>query len=269
MAKGRKLNIPVVKGAVMGVLGLATAFAFALAGIGAQVAAAPMIHFLLGFDEQKTRGTALGFAMLAAVGGVIGFIVGGSHLDFGLALVLAVGATIGTILAAKPATEPRYAIVRRAGQSIGIVVAIYVFGEAMRHHVGGPQPWFPALTHVQPLLAGLVLGIVTGAISSLLQVANGILLVPALIYLPGLDPPRSIAVSLAVIALASFLPALSYASREAVDRRIGPWMAIAGLGGGLTAGLLLARMTFASPLPLIAFALVSMFLCAWRMWKMT
>lgn len=269
MPKRRKLNISLVKSVIMAALGLITAFAFAVAGIGAQVAAAPMIQFLLGFTEDRTRGTALGFAMLGAVGGVIGFIVGGGRVDLALAFVLAAGATVGTVLTVRSATEPRYATLRRAGQSIGIVVAIYVFGEAMRHRIGGPQPWFPALPHLHPLLTGLVLGVFTGAISNLLQVATGILIVPGLIYLLGLEPPRAVAASLAVIALASFLPALSYASRGAVDRAIGSWMSVAGLAGGLAAGMLLARIGFGSPLPLILFALVSMFLCAWRIWKMT
>jgi uncharacterized membrane protein YfcA len=269
MAKGRKLNVPLVKSAVMAVLGLITAFGFAIAGIGAQVAAAPMIQFLLGFNEDRTRGTALGFAMLTAVGGVIGFIVGGGRVDFALALALAVGATVGTVLTVRSATEPRFTTLRRAGQSIGIVVAIYVSGEAMRHRIGGPQPWFPAVTHLQPLLTGLILGALTGAISNLLQVATGILIVPGLIYLLGLEPSKAVTVSLAVIALASFLPALSYSSRGAVDRSVGSWMSVAGLAGGLVAGMVLARAGVASPLPLLVFALVSMFLCAWRIWKLT
>lgn len=268
MAKGKKLNVSLLKSVIMAVLSLPTAFAFALAGVGAQVAAAPMIQFLLGFVEDRTRGTALGFAMLAAVGGVIGSILGGSPVDFGLALTLAIGATVGTVLTVKAAVEPRFATIRRVGQSIGIIVAIYVFGEAVRHRIGGPQPWFPAIQQLNPLLPGLLLGIVTGAVSNALQVANGILMVPALIYLLGIEPPKAIAVSLAVIAMASFLPAMSYASRGAVDRTVGTWMAVAGLAGGLAAGMLLARLGFNSPLPLIAFSLVSMFLCAWRIWKM-
>jgi uncharacterized membrane protein YfcA len=269
MATRKKLNVPLAKSAIMGVLGLGTAFVFALAGIGAQVAAAPMIQFLLGFVEERTRGTALGFAMLVSVGGVIGFIVGGSHVDIGLAFIIALGATIGSVVTARAATEPRLAMVRRVGQSIGIVVALYVFGEALRHRIGGPQPWFPAIPHLNPLFSGLILGVITGAVSNVLQVANGILVVPGLIYLLGIDPPNAIAVSLAVIAIASFLPALSYASRGAVDRSVGTWMTIAGVAGGLTAGMLLARLGFSSSLPLISFALVSMFLCAWRIWKMT
>jgi uncharacterized membrane protein YfcA len=139
----------------------------------------------------------------------------------------------------------------------------------MRHRIGGPQPWFPAIQHLNPWLSGLILGVVTGAISNLLQVANGILVVPALIYLLGIDPPKAVAVSLGVVAFASFLPALSYASRGAVDKSVGLWMTVAGLAGGVMAGFLLARIGFASTLPMVAFALVSMFLCAWRIWKMT
>ena len=253
----------------MSVLSLVISFGFALAGIGAQVAAAPTIEFLLGYTPLRTKGTAIAFALFAAIGAVIGFIVGGVAIDFGMALTLAVGATIGTILTVKLGTEPKFAIVRRTGQSIGIAVAVYVFGEAMRHRIGGPMPILPALQHLNPLLLGIGIGAVTGAVSNIFQIANGILVVPALVYLAGMDAPRSVVTSLAVIAFAGFLPALSYSARGTVDKTMGTWMSSAGLAGGFGAGMLLSHVSNTSPLPLIAFALVSMFLCAWRIWKMT
>ncbi len=269
MARKKKLNIPLIKGVVMAALSLIIAFGFALAGIGAQVAAGPAIQFLLGFAEDRTKGTALAFALLAAVGGVIGFIVGGSELNFGMAVTLAVGATAGIIFTMKPATDPRFSTARRAGQSLGILVAIYVLSEGVRHRIGGPLVLTPEIQHLHPLFTGLLIGAVTGALSNLFQVAGGILLVPALIYLLGIDAPKAIATSLAVIAVASFLPALSYSSRGAVDRTMGAWMAAAGLGGGYAAGMVLSRLSFNSPLPYLLFGVIAMFLCAWRIWKMT
>jgi len=269
MPRKKKLNISLIKAVVMSALSLAMAFGFALAGIGAQVAAAPTVQFLLGFTPDRTKGTSIAFALFAAVGGVIGYIAAGSSIDFGIAVMLGIGATLGTILTIKLAAEPRYAVLRRAGQSIGIVVAIYVFGEAMRHRIGGPQPFLPSLTQISPLLTGLLFGVATGAISNLLQIATGILVVPALIYLLGMDASRAVVTSLAVIAFAGFFPALNYSSRGAVDKTMGSWMSGAGLLGGLGAGTILSRLSVTSSLPLIAFALISMFLCAWRIWKMT
>jgi len=64
MPRNRKLNIPRIKGVVMCVLGFFAAIGSAVTGIGAQVAAAPMINFLLGFTPERTGGTGADLRVL-------------------------------------------------------------------------------------------------------------------------------------------------------------------------------------------------------------
>jgi uncharacterized membrane protein YfcA len=267
MPRGKKLNIPAIKSAVMLVLGFFSAIGSALSGIGAQVAAAPMINFLLGYSADKSKGTALAFSLFAAIGAVCGIVLSGVHIQFGIAVLVAIGATIGAILAVKPSVDPRFLTVRRIGQSAGILIGVYLISEGLHQRWGGPRPL--AILVKNPVLGSLIVGLITGALSQLLNVASGVFLVPSLIYLVGLPAPNAIAISLTVIALASLLPTLSYTAQQAVDQKTGSWMAIGGAVGGLAGGSLLAHLAMDSPIPFIVFGLITMFLSAWTLSRMT
>jgi uncharacterized protein len=267
---GRKLNIPLIKNIIMLVVGFFVAIGSALTGIGAQVAAAPMIQFLLGYAPDKTKGTALAFALFAAVGATTGIMLGGVKINLGIGLLIALGATIGAILVAAPSQNPKLRPVRRLGQSLGILIGIYVLGEAVRQRVGGPAPvalseWVRANAG----LGGFLIGVFTGAASQLFQVASGILLVPAIIYFAARPVGEAIGTSLLVVAVASVLPTLTYSAKQSIDQRTGPWMTVGGALGGLAGGLMLARLFVGGPVPFVLFAVVAMFLSAWAIWRMT
>jgi uncharacterized protein len=266
----RKLNIPRIKNGIMFVVGFFMAVGSALTGIGAQVAAAPVIQFLLGYAPDKTKGTALAFALFAAVGATVGIMLGGVQINLTIGLLLALGATVGAILVAAPSQNPKLRPVRRFGQSLGLLIGVYVLGEALRQRVGGPTP-IPLSEWVQanPGLGAFAIGVVVGAASQLLQVATGILLVPATIYLAHLRVGEAIGTSLLVVALASVLPTLTYSAKQSIDHKTGPWMTVGGALGGLAGGLMLARFFVAGPVPFILFAVVAMFLSAWAIWRMT
>lgn len=269
MPKNRKLNIPGVKRAVMAVVGVVLAFGCALSGIGAQVAAAPTVEFLLGLTEERTRGTSMALALCAAIAGAIGAIAAGVPVDFGIAVVLFVGATVGAILTGRAANNPRLKVVQRIGQSASILLAVYILEQGMRQRIGGVQPFNLGALTAYPTVVALLIGLVAGALSNLLQVASGVFLVPALLFFSAraLTAPQAIALSLCVIALASFLPTLSYSSRGAIDRLTGPWLALGGVAGGVAGGWLLGHLRPDSPVPYAVFGLIAMFLGAWRMWR--
>src|SRR5258705_1441022 len=94
MAKGKKLNIPLIKNTVMLGLGTIIGIMGALTGIGMQVAAAPTLGFMLGYAPEKQLGTAIVFALFASAAAAIGagLGAGGVHIRTGIALVFAPGA---------------------------------------------------------------------------------------------------------------------------------------------------------------------------------
>jgi uncharacterized membrane protein YfcA len=267
-SKQKKLNTALIKGVVMFFMGILTGIGGAITGIGTQVAAAPMIEFLLGFNKERTSGTAIVFALFAAACGTVGAGLGGIRVDAATAIVLALSATFGAILVTRAMSSPKLILLRRIAQSLAMLIGVYVIGGAVRFGAAGPPP-----LHIELFQSstGLVLiGLSIGALSGLLQIATGILMVPALVLLAGKPIGVSIATSLIVVALASLLPAVVHTSQQRVDSQVGSWMILGGSLGGIGGGFLLSKLvTSGSPIPLIAFGLVAMFVSAVTLQRMS
>ncbi len=266
--KQKKLNTVLIKSVVMFFMGILTGIGGAITGLGTQVAAAPMIEFLLGFTRERTSGTAIVFALFAAASGTVGAGIGGIRTDAATAIVLALSATIGAILVMRMMNSAKLILMRRVAQSLAMLIGVYVIGGAVRFGGAGPPP-----LHVELLQssAGLALiGLSIGALSGLLQIATGVLMVPALVFLAGKPLGVSIATSLIVVALASLLPAVVHTSQQRVDSEVGSWMILGGSIGGIGGGFLLGKLVASgSPIPLIAYGLVAMFVSAVTLQRMS
>jgi uncharacterized membrane protein YfcA len=261
----KKLNISVIKGVVMMALGIVFGFLSALTGISPQVAAAPMIVFLLGYQSAKAQGTSLAYALCTAVGAVAGATASGLKPDYLVSFLLALGATIGAVFAVKATSGPRAKVLMRTGQSLAILIALLVLSEALRHRIGGPRSVGLEFLVANRVGGSLVVGLLTGFLAQLFQISTGIILVPALVYLVGLRVTDSVTISLAVFGLASLLPTLGYAARQAIDKGPGYWLCVGGTIGGLAGGLLLGRLGLESTASLVIFGLGAMILSGWTL----
>src|SRR5688500_10899357 len=103
----RRQDIPFLKSLIMFGVGAPTAALGALTGIGVQVAAQPMVRFLLGLTPERSLGTAIAFGLVAAATGMIGASLGGLHVDVTASVVLAVSATAGALLAVRSTMDPK------------------------------------------------------------------------------------------------------------------------------------------------------------------
>src|SRR5687767_10083338 len=135
----RREDIPRLKGLIMFGLGLPVAALGAVTGIGVQVAAQPMIRFLLGLTPERALGTAVAFGLVASAAGLIGAAVGGIGSDLTLSLILAISATIGALLTVKLVADPRLVTMRRVAQSVAMILGIYLLSGVMRSRFG-PAP---------------------------------------------------------------------------------------------------------------------------------
>ena len=266
--KRKKLNVTLIKGVFMMALGTFFGFLSALTGISPQIAAVPTIVFLLGFQPAKAQGTALAYSLCTGIGGIAGATAGGIRPDYLVGFLVAFGAVLGAVLAGKSAAGPRAKLLTRIGQSLAIILSIYVIGEALRHRIGGPRTLALEFLVANPATGAFVVGVGVGIVSQLLRVTTGVFLVPALVYLAGQHVGDAVTTSLIVVAFASLLPALSYAARQAVDREPGYWMGIGGLLGAMAGGLLLARLGVENQVSLVLFGLGAMILSGWTLSKM-
>lgn len=264
--KRRKpLNIGRIKSVIVLVAATITGVGSALTGLGAQVAFAPMLSWMLGFGAEKAQATAMRYALLTAVAAVIG--AAAVHVSPPLfllrALVLFVGATIGAVVAATVMPKEPLQSRRAIFQTIGIGITLFVIVQTARLTTWN-SPHFAAWSDLPRLLG---MAVVLGVLTQALALASGILLVPALYYLGGFAAREAIVISLAVIALAAILPTASYARRKLIDETYGGIAALGGIVGGFAGGLMLARLP--ENLLLYLFALVGMFLCARELARMS
>jgi uncharacterized membrane protein YfcA len=257
----------VIKSVFMLVVGGVIAVGSALTGIGALPAAESAVDFLLGFTAERVAGTSIAFSLVAAACGAIGAGSAKLHIETGQALILAVAAFVGALLANSIAVNDRFKAARRLAQSLAMLVCVFVLQSAVRAGPFGVRTWDIELFHGPAGWA--LLGAAAGALSRAFFLASGVLLVPALIYLAGLEPARAIITSLAVVTFASVLPTLSYLAKGAVDKSAGFGMILGGGLGGCAGGYVLATSFQHSTLPLILFAVVAMFLSARTIYKMS
>src|SRR5436190_18479473 len=125
MAKRKKLNISLIKSAVMFGLGGIIGILGALTGIGMQVAAAPTLAFMLGYSAEKQLGAAIVFALFASSVAAIGAGAGGLHIDTSIAIIVAAGAFLGVLFSARLPAKTELIVTRRAAHSLAILLMVY------------------------------------------------------------------------------------------------------------------------------------------------
>lgn len=262
----RKLDLTRIKIVIVFVVGYLTALGSALTGLGAQVAFAPMLSWMLGFSADKALATAMRYAVIVALGVVVGVFganaVPPQYLLHGVILMFS--ATVGAIFASPFSPKPEMQIRRQFMQTLGIAVTLFTLMQAIRIDAFNPLPphqGWNALWQV-----GLI-GLTAGALTQATGLAGGVLLIPALVFLAGFHVTHALALSSLVILLASVLPAWSYSRKGLVDLTYGNPAAIAGFLGGLTGGFFLMRLSNKGGLML--FAVVAMFLCAREVSRIT
>jgi uncharacterized protein len=117
------------------------------------------------------------------------------------------------------------------------------------------SPWFWA--------ALLGTGLIAGYASTLLGIGGGLVVVPLLHYLLGLDFAAATAVSLVAMAIQTPVGLWTHHRRGAVDWRMGGWLAAGGLVGVAVGEWLQPQMDVAALKLLFAAVLVA---AAWRLW---
>jgi uncharacterized membrane protein YfcA len=262
----RRENIPFLKSLIMFGVGVPLAALGALTGVGVQVAAQPMVRFLLGLTPERSMGTAIAFGLVSSATGMIGASMGGLRSDLQISLVLAASATVGALLTVRMAVDPRLAKVRRFAQSAAMLLGLYLISGTVRSPYG---PTSLQMDFFHSTAGYVAIGLIAGLLSSIFLLASGVLLVGGLVLLAGMAAPKAIVVSLIVITIASLLPAVTHAATGRVDTGAGSAMMLGGALGGIGGGLLLAKLAaIGSPIPIVVFALSAMFLSAWTAWRM-
>lgn len=228
--------------------GTATGLLLGAVGGGGSILLVPLLIVVFGLDAHAATGTALGVvAISAAVGSVIHARSGSVRVQQGL-LFAVPGVLASAATAPLNAQLPEWALV-------GAVVVLMMAVAARMWRP--PQAVGARRSAVVVAMAGLAAGALTG----LLGVGGGFIIVPALVLAVGLPMREAVGTSLVVIAANALAALPGYALRGDVDGRLVLVLAggaLVGVAGGSVvsrmAGERRLQRSFAGLLVLVAVA---------------
>lgn len=201
---------------------LAGAFS-GLFGIGGGTVMVPLLLLLPGFDERRATATSLlAIVAMAAAGAALQALHG--TLDVPAALLVglpaAAGAVAGTTIQQR---VPARAVTLAFALVLSAVAASLLLGLQPAEATGAPTP--------AGMLAAALIGTAAGALSGLVGIGGGAILVPVLVLLVGLDQVEAAATSLLAIVPLSLAGALNQRRYGNLDAGAAGLLGLASLPG--------------------------------------
>jgi len=212
-----------------------------LLGGGGSILTVPMLVYLVGLEPKSAIATSLTVVGVTSLVAMIHHARGGrvcwkTGFVFGLAgMVGAYGG--GRIAAYLP------------GHLILLLFAVVMLGTAIAMmrgrragNAGNGAPGLPICPLHLPVLVILSDGLLVGAVTGLVGVGGGFVIVPALNMLGGLPMHAAVGTSLLVIAMQSFAALAGYVSHVGIDPALVSTVTGAAVVGALLGGMLSHRI---------------------------
>lgn len=207
-------------GAVLGVAG-------GLLGIGGGLIAIPVLGYLYGMDQHLAQGTAL---VMIAPNVMMGFLrYHQKHrIDLRSAAAMVMFATASSYVAARLAAGISAGGLRTAFAIFLIVLALY-FGLPRKRHADAAHGAAQAPARPMPRAALPLLGLASGGMSGIFTVGGGLVVVPALVSLFGMQQTRAQGMALALVVPGALVALVAYAQGGNVSWGTGLPMALGGV----------------------------------------
>lgn len=172
-------------------IGVVAGLMSGLFGVGGGILIVPALTLLARMPQRRAHGTSLAAVLPIAVCGMVSFAVSGS-VDWPVAVAIGAGAVVGAQLGARalkvlPTTWLR------------LIFIGFLLASAVRLFMSDVVPDARSDLSVGLVSALVLLGVLSGALAGLLGVGGGIIMVPAMVVLVGLDPALAKGTSLAVM----------------------------------------------------------------------
>ena len=218
------------------IIGFAVGVLSGLLGIGGGTILVPAMVYLLGMNQHRAHGTSLAVISLIVLIAAI-FYSRQGQMDWAIAIEMAVGGVVGAAVGARIACLLSGSRLRRYFGLLLAAIGIRMLYDAaaaiagFNGHVHAGQMISPHILDGGLLIIGV--GVIAGILSGLLGVGGGIIMIPAMVLLLGLDQKMAQGISLAVIIPVSISGALIHGAHGNVKFDIALWLVVGGVIGGL------------------------------------
>ena len=222
-----KLSHAVVVGLAAGLLG-------GLFGVGGGLIIVPGLVSLAGMDRRLAHGTSLAATLPIAAASLITYVSHG-NVDWAVALFLALGAIAGAIVGTTLLQViPKNVLI--------IVFVVTVLATATRLTISTDASGRADLTVAMALLLTTV-GLLTGTLAGLLGIGGGVIMVPAMIVILGIEPVVAKGTSVAVIVPTAIMGTIRNRKKSNADLRVAAVVGGFGAASAVVGGTISDRMS--------------------------
>jgi uncharacterized protein len=208
-------------------IGLATGLLSGLMGVGGGIIAIPLMVGVLKVTQHKAHGTSLGMMVLTASAAGISYALNGK-VEWVLALVLMVGTVTGSYFGARlMAKVPADRLKLYFGLFIFVVGLWMLLGPRGIESSGG------FVLAPESGAIAIAIGLIAGVLSGLLGIGGGVVMVPAMGFLLGIEQHVAQGVSLVVIVPTAITGALTHYKKGNLLLNLAVSLGIAAIVGSL------------------------------------
>ncbi len=218
-------------------IGLATGLLSGLMGVGGGIIAVPAMVGILHLKQHKAHGTSLAMMVMTATASAVAYFTRG-QVDVPLAVTLAVGTIGGSYLGAK--IMPRVPAHR-----LRLIFGAFIFLVGLRmvfSWLEPPTAHVDLVFSIGQIAVILALGLFAGALAGLLGIGGGVILVPAMAFLLGVDQHVAQGVSLVVIVPTAITGAMTHYRGGNVLPRLAVSLGTSAVVGGLIGSWLAGQL---------------------------
>ena len=227
-------------------LAMVVGLSLGLLGGGGSILTVPILVYAAGLAPKEAIATSLVVVGATSLLGVLGHVRAG-NVNLRVAGIFGVVAMTGTYLGTWLARFVSGPVQLVLFAVVMLLAAFFMLRGARSTSAGAAGPSLVPPTVRMPLAPVVVAGLAVGALTGLVGVGGGFLIVPALVLLLKLPMKQAIGTSLLVISMNAATGFIGYAGQVAISWGITVGFAAAA-AAGILAGSMLARSFSASTL---------------------
>ncbi|MBA2529200.1 MAG: sulfite exporter TauE/SafE family protein [Euzebyales bacterium] len=205
-------------------LGVVAGVLSGLFGIGGGAVLVPLLVLVMGMAQHPAHATSLAAIILTAISGTVAFAAEG-EVAYRAGALISAGAIVGAFAGAGLMHRLSPRRLRQAFALLLVVTAVQLLLGLQPVSGGGDVDGLPLVA------ATLLLGLAAGALSALMGVGGGVIMVPAMVLLLGFSQHLAEGTSLLIIVPTAVVGSLRHARHGYTDWKLGLLIGLGGIAG--------------------------------------